>query len=229
MSELDDAIALVVGRLAHDLKNPLAVILSNLRYLRMSIKDLDDIEAIQESLVSADRIDRILDDVVDLNRLRRAAPGGTVSASIKELEPLLRDKLEIQIGRRTFDVQLAEVALRTDHGLLRRILLNLLEHAFRNTPSTGTVLLRAEVLDGELVMEVLDGGAPFAPDCSPSFLSDGLTTRAAQPSGCRSDQGLGPHFAGVAARALGARTDVHARDDDTGVIFRLIFPGDLLS
>jgi len=228
MSELDDAIALLVARLAHDLKNPLAVILSNLRYLQLSIKAPDDIEAIQESLVSADRLDRVLDDVVDVNRLRKAGVGAAAVVAITQLEPVLRDKLALQIGRRTFDARLPGIELRTDHGLLGRALLNILEQAFRNTPNTGTVHLRGAKEQDELVMEVVDGGAPFAPDCTPSFLVDHLTARGAPPRGFRSDQGLGLHFAGVASRALGARTEILDRDDGTGVVFRLIFPAELL-
>jgi len=229
MTELEQATALVVAHLAHDLKNPLAVILSNLRYLRTSIKDLEEIEAIQESLISAERLDRIIDDVVDLSRLRSTGAPAAAAAPIAALEAPLRSKLELQIGRRTFAVELPDLQLRTDHALLRRALLNVLEHGFRNTPSTGTVLLRAAQADGELVLEVVDGGAPFAPDGAPSFMQDEMTLREAAPSGCRSDQGLGLHFAGVAARALGARTEIDARDDAPGVIFRLIFPGELLS
>jgi two-component system sensor histidine kinase KdpD len=228
MSELDDAVALVVARLAHDLKNPLAVILSNLRYLRMSIREPEDNEAIQESLVSADRLDRALNDLVDLNRLREVGLGAVAAASVAELAPVLRDKLELQIGRRTFDVQLPQIKLRTDHGLLGRVLLNVLEPAFRNTPSTGTVYLRGAKEGDAFVLEVVDGGAPFAPDRDPSFLVDDVTVRAAPPRGCRSDQGLGLHFAGVASRALGARTEVRARDAAAGLVFRLIFPADLL-
>jgi signal transduction histidine kinase len=230
MNELEQAVAQVVARLAHDLRNPLAVVLSNLRYLRMSTKDREDLEAIQESLFSADRLDRILNDMVDLQRLRGGLSGASATFSVAELEQVLRDKLALQIGRRSLEVQLPDVQLRVDRALLRRVLLNILEHALRNTPTAGVVRLRGEVVQGALELRVIDGGAAFAADRPASFVTQELTSRAAPPDGCRSDQGLGLHFAGVAARALGARTDLTPRTDgEAGVAFILTFPEELVT
>jgi K+-sensing histidine kinase KdpD len=223
MSELEEALGLVVNRLAHDAKNPLAAILSNLRYLRMSVSGEEEREAIQESLVAAERIDRLLDDVSDLQRLRGQQTRSSAPAVLDELEPLLREKLELQMGRRRLVVDLPSARLQVDSSLLQRVLLNLLEHASRNTPSGGTILL-AGTLDPEPRLEVTDGGQPFSPNATPSFLSGNLESRVAPKEGCRSDQGLGLFFAGVAARALGARTDVQRRPDgEAGLVFSLTF------
>lgn len=223
MSELEEALGLVVTRLAHDAKNPLAAILSNLRYLRLSISGDEEREAIQESLVAAERLDRILDDVSDLQRLKGQQVKPSSPAVLGELEPILREKLELQMGRRKFVVDLPRAQLQVDPSLLRRVLLNLLEHASRNTPSGGTVSL-AGTLDPEPRLEITDGGQPFSSNASPSFLTGSLQPKVGPKEGCRSDQGLGLFFAGVAARALGARTDVQPRPDgEAGLVFSLTF------
>lgn len=232
MSELQQSLEFLVSRLVHDLKNPLAVILSNLRFLKESISGLDEGEALVESLLSADRLDRMLDDAVDLGRMRR---GTIVLASapvlLRELEPALLEKLELLAGTRKLELDLDQPRpLLTDRTLLLRLMINVIEHALRQTPSRGTVRVQGASAPDGLTLRVVDGGAPFAPDSTPSFLDDELPVKRSSTQGCRSDQGLGLHFAGVAARALGARTELGPRPDgEHGVVFELVFPEEMLA
>ena len=223
--ELSAVLGTVVARLAHDVKNPLAVILSNLRFLQMSIEDADDREAIEESLLSATRLDRMLDDAVDIQRLAAEAPlAAATPFALQELEQPLRERVELQAGRRTLELTLPQRKLRVDRALLQRVLINLLEHGFRNTPSGGTVTLRGEPGEAGLTLQVLDQGPGFSPGATPSFLDSELRVKQPPCEGHRSDQGLGLHFAGVAARAMGAQTDVRPRDDGArGLCFELVF------
>lgn len=231
MSELEDTLGLLVARLVHDLRNPLAVVLSNLHFLEGAVQHQDDREALEESLVSAGRMNRMLDDVLDLARLRRD-PGqpARTPVSLAEVVRVLGGKLRLLTGNRSLTFDVGEQQLLCDPGLLERALLNLLEHALRHTPSRGEVRLEATD-DGEgVVLRVLDGGAPFASDSPPSFLAEQLPLKQEPPPGCRSDQGMGLHFAGLALRALGARIDLCQREDgERGAAFVAHFSAELLA
>ena len=230
MSGLQQTLGLLVARLAHDLKNPLAAVLSNLSFLQGSDRDADEREALDESLFAAARLDRMLDDVVALTRIRAGelepAPS---SVDLAALANDLAGRLALLRGNRVLQIDVVEARLLTDEALLRRVLINLLEHCLRHTPSKGAVLLRSGRDGAGLVLRVVDGGSPFFPGVRPSFLEDELPLRQAPPAGYRSDQGLGLHVAGVTARALGVRTGVAARaDGERGVVFELCFPAGML-
>lgn len=229
MSGLQQSLGLLVARLAHDLKNPLAAVLSNLSFLQGSARDVDEREALDESLFAAARLDRMLDDVVALTRIRAGELDIALApVDLAALAVDLAGKLALLRGSRVLQIDVAVDRLVTDGALLRRVLINLLEHGLRHTPSNGTVRLQS-CRDGDrLVLRVVDGGSPFPPDVRPSFLEDELPLKQAPPAGYRSDQGLGLHVAGVAARALGARTDVAARADGLqGSVFELQFPAEI--
>jgi K+-sensing histidine kinase KdpD len=229
MNELQQTMMLVVSRLVHDLKNPLAVVLSNMRFLEVVIDEGDQHEALRESVVSADRLDRMLDDSMDLVRLMA---GGVLRSARKEvvlaeMGAEIAEKLELLVGNRTLEVVLPETRVKTEASLLSRILINILEHALRQTPSRGVVRLEADTSDGETILRVVDGGAPFDPDATPSFLEDKLPVKQAPPEGCRSDQGLRLFFAGKAARSFGARTELNRRKGEKGVVFVLRLPNEV--
>jgi len=226
MSELQQTFGLLVARLAHDLKNPLAAVLANLSFLQSSDMDVDEREALDESLFAAARLGRMLDDAVALTLIQS---GGLDSApapvDLAALAEEIAGTLALLRGSRVLRIEVAEARLTTDEALLRRVLVNLLEHGLRHTPSNGAVLLQSGRDGDGLVLRVVDGGSPFAPGVRPSFLDDELPLQQAPPAGYRSDQGLGLHVAGVTARALGARTNVAERaDGEQGAVFELHFP-----
>ena len=222
---------LLLSRLVHDLKNPLAAALSNLGFLEPRMSGTDNREALEESLVALGRLDRMLDDAVDLGRIR----AGTLSVlrapvALADLADDLAQDLALLSWRRTLSFEPGQARLLTDGRLLRRVLIDLLEHALRQTPSRGTVRMVGALEEQGFVLRVIDGGASFAPEVQPSFLDDQLPLMEPPSAGHRSDQGLGLHFAGVMARALGARTAVLAREDgERGVVFELVFPAELVT
>ena len=229
MSDPQQMIEVLISRLVHDLKNPLAVVLSNMRFLQSSVTGVDEQDALRESVLSGERLDRMMDDAVDLGRMRggRMSPA-SAAVVLSELEPALSEKLDLLTGNRTLKFDLGPERLMTDQALLLRILVNLGEHALRQTPSRGTVLVQSEPVEQGLALRVIDGGAPFSPDVSPSFLDDALSVKDAPSAGCRSDQGLGLHFAGRAACMLGAHIAVAPRSDAQGPVFELVFGGEKL-
>lgn len=222
MTPLEQAVSQLVARLAHDLKNPMAVVLSNLHYLQEEIKDTALLEAVEESLHAAERTTRMIDDVVDLTRLHTGRlPVTLAEVRLAEVEPELRSAVERMVGRRSLSIALPEATVLTDRALLARALINLLEHALRNSPSGSQVRLEGEAEQG-VRLRLVDSGALFAPTAVPSILGDEMPSADPPPSGYRSDQGLGLYFAGSVIRALGGTVQLRERSDGVrGVVFEL--------
>lgn len=226
MAAAEQSLGAWVGRLAHDLRNPLAALLFNLRFLRETTSVGGETrEAVNESLIAAERLERMIADAQDLcelqaDRLRAAS----APVRLSELEPDLRARLAFVGTPGALEVRLPDIEVRTDRGLLLRALTNLGEHALRQTPAGTPVIVDAERGRG-VTLRVSDGGPPFGE--RPSFLDEELSPKRVPAAGQRSDQGLGLHLAGRLARALGATTDVQPRPG-CGQVFSLFFPEEAL-
>lgn len=218
----------LVARLAHDVKNPLSVVNTNLQYLREGLTDPAMGEAVDDSLAALAQGLRIIEDLVDLgaiqNGMLRPVRG---RFSLAGLEAPLREEVAPLLGRRTLAIELADCELESDEVLLRRALASLLEHGIKHTPGGRGVTLRGTPRPDGLTIEMQDGGQAFDPDRPASILLD-LPSAKEQSSGYRSDQGIALFFAGVVVRALGGEVTLEPREDQQGVVFRLRFPREIL-
>ena len=226
MSDFELTVHHLISRLAHDLKNPLAVVLTNLRYLLEESRDPALLEVLQESLFSAEKTARMIDDIVDLQRLRSERFQLTATRFfLPDIESMLRAAVELEAVHRVINIDLPEVQLHTDKTLLIRALVNLLVHGLRQSPPKETIYLRAEPLAQGLELQMMDAGAPFCPHMPPSIVAEELCPKEAPPHPWRSDQGIGLYFVGTVIRALGGTARVTEREDGKrGALFRLFFP-----
>ncbi|MCA9670976.1 MAG: hypothetical protein KC503_35510 [Myxococcales bacterium] len=228
--QLQRLLGAVVARLAHDLKNPLAVVLSNVRFLEEEVTpDSDAAEALAETEQSAELLRAMLDDAVD--SLRIGAGTYRVESrplDLGEIEPALAERLSGRLGSRKLRVEMPERTIDTDAKLVKRALCALLEHAVRQSPPGDEISVVGRIVtrDGSEVLEieVIDGGQPFDPNRPPTFVVQDFSGRTPSPDH-RSDRGLGLGFAGAALRAAGAEVDVTAREDgEEGARFLIALP-----
>ncbi len=162
-----------LAMLAHELRNPLAPVLSGLEILR---RDGAGEGARRRALDAADRqarhLARLVDDLVDVSRIRTGKVElrrGTVALSrvvedaVAAVEPLVRSQeqeLAVELPAR-------RVALDGDAVRLTQVLENLLQNAAKYTDPGGHIRLAATFQDGELVLRVSDDGIGIAPDLMP--------------------------------------------------------------
>jgi K+-sensing histidine kinase KdpD len=216
-------------RLAHDARNPLAVVLTNLRFLLGEISDEDQREVLAESLLSAERTNRMIEDALDVERIRLGQlPLAQEAVSMAAIAKAVKIAIEPLVGQRSLEICLPQVVLKTDQAILVRALINLLEHGLRHSASASTVSWSG-LLDQGLILQVADAGLPFDPRNTPSFLAEKMELRPEQSSPWRSDHGLGLHFAGKSLRLLGGELALLPREDNQkGVLFQVFFPMSLI-
>jgi len=160
------------GDVSHELRTPLATVRASAETLLFAARD--DREAQREFLgdiiLEAARMERLVDDLLQLARIESGTPLKLRPVSVAEVVEAavaeLRDRA--QTGSLRLDVALTPaLAVLADPDSLRRVLTNLLENAVAHTPAGGRVSVVArEVAEGvELAVE--DTGCGIAPEHLP--------------------------------------------------------------
>jgi signal transduction histidine kinase len=151
---------------AHDLRNPLALVAMNAEMLeellspRASAYQREMVQIIQQA---TDRMQRLTEDLLDVSRLEH----GTFSLNrsptdpadlVAETEQLLRPSAAAE--RVTLAVRCADgiAPVDVDGARLVQVLSNLGANALKFTPPGGTVTLSCEAADGEIHFAVEDTG-----------------------------------------------------------------------
>ncbi len=223
MGDLEQSLSIIVNKLAHDLKNPLSVVLSNLRFLEMTCHGSDEKEAVKESILSAERLHRMIENIAELPRIKQRSQLKKSHFLLSEMTSEIESKILPFEQFRKLDISLPAIQFKTDPQVLQQILVNLLEHCIKSTPKHGSVKLGSEVKE-DLLLYVEDQGPLFDPQSIPSFLSETLPVMSGSSGVFRSDRGFSLFFAGQAARALGAKTTIDTLEEKPGLRFKILFP-----
>jgi len=154
----------ILSSVSHDLRTPLATITgaaSSLLDERSPLNANDRLELSRSIYREADRLDRLLKNLLDMMRIE----AGAVHLN-KEWHPLdeivgaalsrLEERLKNVTVRTTFPPDLPMVQI--DGVLLEQVVINLLENAAKYAPSGGVIEVSASAGDKEVVAEVADRG-----------------------------------------------------------------------
>ncbi|MBI4345441.1 MAG: ATP-binding protein [Elusimicrobia bacterium] len=162
-----------VSNVSHELRTPLASIKVFAETLeRPEGTDAERVEFVREISENADRMARLVDDLLSLaalesgkqppkfERVALTELAGSVAATMKPLAAKKRIVLRLEPLHGFPDV-------RADRGQLRQMLTNLLDNAIKYTGENGTVRLSAERTEGFVAVSVEDNGAGIPPEALP--------------------------------------------------------------
>jgi two-component system sensor histidine kinase PilS (NtrC family) len=213
------ALGRLAANMAHEIRNPLASISHAAELLGEEHRD--DTHARLTRIVgdNAQRLDRIINDVLELGRRDRAAPEmirlNDFCAVL--LEELTLNTPEIQtVVVMQFE---ADLQVRFDRGHLHRVLSNLLTNALRySSGKAGSIRLAARrVVGGRVEVEVIDDGPGISEALRAQIFEPFFTTRA-------SGTGLGLYIARELCEANGASLELE--ESDPGAHFRIYAQGE---
>lgn len=164
----DDLSAMVY----HDLRSPLANIVSSLDMLRVLVPESDNQimhQVVAIAIRSSERMQRLINTLLDINRLESGQP--ITNRKAVEVQPLVREALEAVLPittakhqQVTFSLSEALPSIWVDEDMIRRVLINLLENATKFTPVEGKIDLGARAEGDWVRLWVKDTGPGIAPE-----------------------------------------------------------------
>ncbi|HEX5937514.1 MAG TPA: ATP-binding protein [Actinomycetota bacterium] len=163
---LDDMKNTFLEAVSHDLRTPLTSILGSALTLERSKLDLppaDALDMVGRIAANARKLERLLSDLLDLDRLQR----GIVSPKRRatDIEAFVRRAVaEMDAQGRTIEIDVEPGSVQIDQAKTERILENLLSNSLRHTPDAARIWVRARPEDGGLSIVVEDDGPGVPPD-----------------------------------------------------------------
>jgi PAS domain S-box-containing protein len=153
-----------LATLAHELRNPLAPILTGLELIRKSVEHPLVVEEARGMMERQTRhMVRLIDDLLDLSRITQGKLN--LRRSRVELGPIVRDAVEsiqpfIDNARHRLDVRMPAqpLFLNADPNRLAQVIANVLSNAAKYTPNGGRIALAVEAEGPEAVIRVKDNG-----------------------------------------------------------------------
>lgn len=217
--------------LAHDLRNPLSAVDSNVSFLEAELEPRSALarESLDDLKLSCDGLARIVDSVEVLGRFlqgqvaeeRRPAP----------LHVLLGEAVEVSRSHaRSHGVEIAVTDDCTSRALdvvvgresFTRAVRALLQNSIQHGPQGSQVTLGLREQQEHVVVVVSDTGAPLEADMLEGAFTAAGQLRAKRRGGGRYSAGLGLFCARICADAAGVR--VRASTSSSGNAFELVAP-----
>jgi two-component system sensor histidine kinase KdpD len=198
---------------SHDLRSPLTAILASADALaspRLALEDDDRLGLAETIRGEAARLDRVVEQLLDLSRLEAgAAEPHRELWHVDELVSQSLTGLGAEADRVRVDIAPNTPPVEVDAAQVERVLANLIDNALHYSPSDSGVLVRAEPGATELRLHVVDHGPGL-----PAEERDALFQPFQRGAAAQRGSGLGLSIARGFAEANGGR--VWAQDDPGG-------------
>ena len=216
------ALGQLAGTIAHELGNPLNAVSGHVQLLARR-SDLPEPAKNQVQIVGNEvqRMAQIIRRFLDQTR------GFTPASEQTKLTPLIDEALDVTLGQEARarlsivrEVDPAAERVRTDPGLVRHLLINLIANAADAMPQGGNLAVRARRNGPNLVLEVADSGTGMPAEVKRHIFEPFFTTKA-QGKGT----GLGLAICKEIARGFKGRLDVES-EPGKGSAFTAQFPAE---
>jgi PAS domain S-box-containing protein len=163
---LDEMKNLFLNAVSHELRTPLAGVVGialTLRRARSTLAEEDVADLLERLVNSAGKLQRLLEDLLDLDRLHRGIVTPRLRATdLAALVSRIAEQWQQQSGRR-LAVAVEPVVARVDPDQVERIVENLLVNADRHTTPDTPVWIRTSRHDQGVLIVVEDAGAGIPP------------------------------------------------------------------
>jgi signal transduction histidine kinase len=207
------------GRAAHDLRVPLSPIGGYAALISLDQRVPSDLQEMSGRIqVAVGRMTRVIDDMLELARAGRPAPGRILPA---EAVARVVDDLRAELADAEIVTELGPDAVACGPGILEQIVRNLLENAakFRSSARRLRVRVKTERRGDEIVLTVEDNGVGMDVETAKHIFEPHYRAHDAREI---PGHGLGLAIVERAVRALGGGCEIFASPDaGTAVIVRL--------
>jgi two-component system sensor histidine kinase HydH len=218
-SEKLAALGQLAAAIAHEVRNPLAVVRSAAQGLGETLPagDADGHRATSFIVAEVDRLSNVVSSLLAFARpLQLQTRPTVISEVVARAVTLAGAELAAKRVRLARDEAPVLPVVHADGDLVCQVLVGLLSNAVEATPAGGEVVVRARAANGAVELAVADGGSGIAPELRARVFEPFFTTR---PNGT----GLGLAVARQIVEAHGGRIDVGDRPGG-GACFTIRLP-----
>ena len=211
-----------IAVLSHDLRNPLASIDGGLRLLSKAPLDDKSKGFIAMMQNSSARMNELINNVLDLTRVRLGGGFQLSRAEEDSLAPVLEEvatELRLAMPSREINMQIdLREPIHCDRARIAQLFSNLLGNAVKHGDATAPVHVLAQTAEGVFKLSVANSGEPIPP-----FAIKRLFLPYARGSGGGNPQGLGLglYIASEIARAHGGMLRVSSLPEETRFTFQM--------
>lgn len=238
MTDTND-MAETLSLLAHDLKNPLAAVLTNLGFVRSFVDTLegppdpDELADVRDAMLDAklacEALQRFVSNLEvvsrDLGGGRASFPPEPLPLDVLAIADEIASRHQLAAGARRLELVVESKSpgwARGDRDSIQRAVDNLIANAVQYAPAGTRIVVEVAAHEGEVSLTVVDAGVAI-----PEALRDEAITRAGQSRAkgtaeARYGRGLALYAAATSARIGGARLVVGARDGKSAIGITMI-------
>jgi PAS domain S-box-containing protein len=215
----------LMGIVGHDLRNPLqAIATSSALLLQSEPLTPSQQKKVTRILTSVQRMDHLIRDLLDFARVREEGtmPIQRQRTSLEEASRAAIDELLAAHPRRQIQLQVrGDVTGEWDVNRLAQMVGNLVTNALKHGAEALPVQVRVERAGAEVMLEVLNQGAPIPPELLPRIFEP--FTRASTGGDALKGVGLGLFIVHEIVTAHRGRISVSSTAEE-GTVFRVVLP-----
>jgi PAS domain S-box-containing protein len=222
LQALDDAKNVFLNAVSHELRTPLAAIVGialTLKRAGSSLAEEDGADLVDRLAANAVKLDRLLSDLLDLDRLNR----GIVTPQLRrtDLAALVAGVAKEWATGRPLELTLQPVVAQVDPAKVERIVENLLANADRHTEPDTPVWVRLDRQDEGVLIAVEDAGCGVPPELQAALFEP--FRQGPEASSHAPGVGIGLTLVARFAELHGGRAWVEQRPGG-GSSFRVLLP-----
>ena len=194
-----------LGIAAHDLKNPLTVIIGSAELLKMNLPPAQSAKLSSNILGAGQRMLQLIKDLLDANAIEQGKfTSNIMPCDLRALAAECAANNQIHASRKEIAICTEEGEIfwgRADRNAAMQILDNLISNAVKFSPHKSTVSVSVSVENGFVGIHVKDQGPGLSADDQKKLFGK-YTRLSAQPTGGESSTGLGLSIVKKLAEAM---------------------------
>jgi signal transduction histidine kinase len=218
-----------IAVLGHELRNPLAPIVSAVEILRLpNLSPQKNSEMVEIIGHQANQLTSLLRDLLDVSRIAR----GNIHLSVRQVDmqkkvahatAAVKPKLQVACHTVSVSVPKEPVYITGDPVRIEQILVNLLDNATKYTEPGGTIRISLSTDDMYVKVSVLDSGIGIAPEMHEKIFDPFVQTKNSKGMS-NGGLGIGLMLSRNLARLHGGDLTVTSDGADHGSEFTLSLP-----
>ncbi|SDH18238.1 MULTISPECIES: ATP-binding protein [unclassified Duganella] len=220
-----------LAMLGHELRNPLAPIVTALKLMKLRKPDSDTAHEQEVIQRQVDHLVRLVDDLLDVSRIasgkvelrKETVPlADVLNKAIEMASPLLEQKQHRLL------VDVPTVRWHGDPARLAQVVSNLLSNAARYTPAGGHVTLATRIKGATVQIQVTDDGNGISPQLLPHIF-DLFVQGNRQLDRAKGGLGIGLALVRNLVRMHGGEASAYSAGEGRGSTFTITLPESVIS